>query len=126
MHELGITQNIVAIVSDHAEGRRVKRVVLEIGKLAGVMIDSIRFCFDVVAKDTACEGATLEIDLVEARARCRSCGEIFIQDTPFSACKCGSRSSERLTGEELRIKEYEVEMASNLASEAPMSQAEQK
>lgn len=126
MHELGITQNIVSIVNEHARGRRVKRVVVEIGALAGIMPDAIEFCFDVVAKGTALEGALLEIDLVEARARCRSCGVTFLQHTPFSGCPCGSRSSERLTGEELRIKEYELDLTSELASHAAMPEAGRK
>jgi hydrogenase nickel incorporation protein HypA/HybF len=108
MHELGITQNIVGIVSEHARGRPVKRVVLEVGALAGVMVDAIEFCFDVVAKGTALEGATLDIHRIEARAACRSCGAEFVQDTLFSACGCGSRNFERLSGEELNVKEYEL------------------
>jgi Zn finger protein HypA/HybF involved in hydrogenase expression len=43
MHELGITRNIVAIVADAANGRRVRCVTLEIGKLSGVMKDAIAF-----------------------------------------------------------------------------------
>ena len=46
MHELSITQNLVAIVEEHAQGQRVKRVTLEIGKLSGVMADAIHFCFE--------------------------------------------------------------------------------
>jgi hypothetical protein len=61
MHELGLTRNIVAICSEHAEGKRVTRVRLEIGSLSAVMPDAIRFCFDVVAEGTPCEGALLEI-----------------------------------------------------------------
>jgi hydrogenase nickel incorporation protein HypA/HybF len=116
MHELGITRNIVSIVAEHAKGRPVKRVVLEIGALAGVMTDAIEFCFDVVAKDTALEGANLEIRKIEARARCRSCQAEFAQETLFSPCGCGSRNVERLTGEELNVKEYELDLASEAAS----------
>jgi hydrogenase nickel incorporation protein HypA/HybF len=61
MHELGITRNIVAIVADAAHGRRVVRITLEVGALAGVMTEAIAFCFDVVAKGTAVEGAVLDI-----------------------------------------------------------------
>lgn len=111
MHELGITQNIVGIVSEHARGRPVKRVVLEVGALAGVMTDAIAFCFDVVAKGTALEGARLDIRRIEARAACRSCDAEFVQDTLFSACGCGSRNFERLSGEELNVKEYELDQA---------------
>lgn len=109
MHELGITQNIVGIISEHARGRRVKRVVLEVGTLAGVMTEAIAFCFDVVAKGTPLEGARLDIRRIEARAACRSCGSEFVQSTLFSACSCGARDVERLSGVELNIKEYELD-----------------
>ena len=61
MHELGITRNLVAIVSDAAQGRRVHKVWLEIGARSALLPDAVRFCFDVVSKGTALEGATLEI-----------------------------------------------------------------
>ncbi len=116
MHELGITQNIVSIVAGHADGRPVRRVVLEVGALAGVMTDAIAFCFDVVASGTALEGAALEIRKVEARARCRACGAEFMQETLFSPCPCGSRQFERLAGEELNIKEFEYDPTPRAAS----------
>jgi len=61
VHELGITRNIVAIVGDAALGRRVVRITLEIGARAGVQPAAIAFCFDVVARGTAVEGAVLDI-----------------------------------------------------------------
>jgi hydrogenase nickel incorporation protein HypA/HybF len=111
MHELGITQNIVAIVAEHAKGRSVIRVVLEVGALAGVMSDAVQFCFDVVAEGTPLQGAVLEIRRIEARGRCRACGAEVLQETLFTPCGCGSHDVERLTGEELRIKEYELAAA---------------
>ena len=62
MHELGITRNVVAICAERANGAQVLRVKLEIGKRAGVLADSVRFCFDICAKGTPVEGAALEID----------------------------------------------------------------
>ena len=61
MHELGITRNLVAIVSEAAQGRRVRKVWLEIGARSALMPDAVRFCFDVVSQGTALEGAALEI-----------------------------------------------------------------
>lgn len=111
MHELSITQGIVSAVSEHASGRPVKRVVLEVGRLAGVMTDAIEFCFDIVALGTPLEGATLDIRLIEARARCRACGTEFVLDTLIRPCRCGSHDVERLSGEELNIKQYELDPA---------------
>lgn len=111
MHELGITRNVVAIASEAARGRRVLRVTLEVGKLAGVMTEAIRFCFDTVAQGTALDGAELEIREIDGRARCLSCGAVFATPTLYTPCGCGSRASERLAGEELNIKSIELEEA---------------
>lgn len=111
MHELGITRNVVAIVSEAAKGRRVSRVTLEVGQLAGVMSDAIAFCFDAVAKGTPIEGAVLEIREIEGRARCQSCGAEFSTPALYTACPCGSRNMVRLSGEELSIKSMQLEEA---------------
>lgn len=111
MHELGISRNIISIVADASRGRRVKRVTLDVGKLAGVMPDALMFCFDVVSKGTALEGARLEINEIAGRCRCVDCGGEFPVETLVQACACGSRRVERLAGEELKIKEMELEEA---------------
>ena len=111
MHELSLTRNIVAIVGDAANGRRVRRVTLEVGKLSGVMADAIAFCFEVVAQGTSLEGASLEIVEIEGRARCSDCGTEFATPTLYAACTCGSHRLLRLQGEELKIKTMELEEA---------------
>ncbi|PNG27781.1 hydrogenase maturation nickel metallochaperone HypA [Methylocella silvestris] len=111
MHELGITRNIVSIVEEAAKGRRVTRVTLDVGRLSGVTPEAILFCFDIVARGTLLDGAKLDINSIEGRGRCRSCGEAFETRTLFEACGCGSRSIERLAGEELKIRNMEIEEA---------------
>ncbi|MEM9387289.1 MAG: hydrogenase maturation nickel metallochaperone HypA [Pseudomonadota bacterium] len=108
MHELGITRNIVAIVSDHAGASQVSRVALQIGALSAVMPDAIRFCFDICAKNTVVEGAQLEIEEVPGRGRCQRCGREFALDKPFGQCICGSRQIACIAGEEMKIKEMET------------------
>lgn len=111
MHELGITRNIVSIVEEAAKGRRVRRVTLDVGRLAGVMPDALAFCFDVVSKGTALEGALLDIRQIAGRCRCLDCGVEFETLTLYQPCACGSRRLERLAGEELKIREMELEEA---------------
>jgi hydrogenase nickel incorporation protein HypA/HybF len=111
MHELGITRNIIGIVSQAAEGRPVRRVTLEIGKLSGVTPGAIAFCFDVAAKGTPLEGATLDIREIDGLGECAVCGSEFAMPTLYTPCPCGSRSSIRLRGEELRVKTMELEIA---------------
>jgi hydrogenase nickel incorporation protein HypA/HybF len=111
MHELGITRNIVAIASDAANGRRVLRVTLEVGRLSGVMTDAIAFCFPVVAEGTVLQGAELDILAIGGRARCSACGSEFEISSLYAPCPCGSRQVERLQGDELLIKSIELEEA---------------
>ncbi|MDZ8026549.1 MAG: hydrogenase maturation nickel metallochaperone HypA [Nostoc sp. DedQUE11] len=109
MHELGITQNIVAIVAEHAKGAKVQRVSLEIGKLSAIMPDAIRFCFDICTQGTVLQGATLEILEIPGLARCQQCGAEIHLDKPFGICNCGSVELHLISGEELKIKEIEIE-----------------
>lgn len=109
MHELGITQNIVAIVSEHAKAKKVLRVVLEIGKLSAILPDAVQFCFDICTQGTVLEGSILEIIEIPGLARCRQCGSEIALDKPFGICNCGSVHLNLITGEELKIKEIEIE-----------------
>jgi hydrogenase nickel incorporation protein HypA/HybF len=107
MHELGIAQEVVALVADHAQ-KKVTRVVLEIGKLSAILPDAILFCFDLCSEGTVVAGAALEIVEIPGLARCRACGSEVALEKPFGRCECGGSDLEWLVGEELRIKEYEV------------------
>jgi hydrogenase nickel incorporation protein HypA/HybF len=108
MHELGITQNIVAIAVEHAKGAKVQRVSLEIGKLSAVMPDALRFCFDICCQGTVLEGANLEIIEISGLALCRQCGAAVPLEQPFGVCSCGSTALDLICGEELKIKEMEI------------------
>lgn len=108
MHELGITQQIVEIACRRAGGAKVKRIVVEIGKLCAVLPDAVRFCFELCTEGTPAEGASLEIVEIPGRARCRECGGEVLLDRTFGRCACGCSNLEWLSGEELKIKEMEV------------------
>ena len=108
MHELGITRNVVAICTEHANGAAVRRVTLQIGQLSAVMPDAVRFCFDLCAKGTPLEGATLEIVEVPGRAVCRACGAETALAQPYGRCACGSADLRLVAGEELNVKDMEV------------------
>jgi hydrogenase nickel incorporation protein HypA/HybF len=109
MHELSITCSIVEAVTAAADGRKVSRVIIEIGKLSGVMPDAIAFCFPEVARGTELDAARLDIRRIDGSARCERCGMEFATPDLLTACPCGSLQFKRLTGEELNIKSVELE-----------------
>ena len=108
MHELSITQEVVALATESARGRKIIRVVLEIGKLSGVLPDAVRFCFDLCTEGTDAAGAVLEIIETPGRGRCRACGAEVPLERPFGRCECGNTDLEWLAGDELRVKEVEL------------------
>jgi hydrogenase nickel incorporation protein HypA/HybF len=109
VHELALAQAIVDTASEIAGDGRVVRIVLEIGALALVVPDALRFGFDLVAADTPVAGAELAIVETPGRARCRDCdGEVALA-RPFGRCGCGSSDLAWISGEELRIKTVEVQ-----------------
>ena len=112
MHELSITCSIVELVAEAAKGRKVHRVTVEIGELAGVMTESVAFWFPEVARGTDLENATLEVREIAALARCDACGAEFATPSMLTSCPCGSFHFKRLKGDELNVKSIELEEVS--------------
>jgi hydrogenase nickel incorporation protein HypA/HybF len=108
VHELSIAESIVSGVCERIGEARATRVIVEIGKLSGVAADSVRFFFEVCAKDTALDGAALEIVETSGLARCSRCGnEMAVTDLAL-ACPCGSFDVELIRGGELVVKAVEL------------------
>ncbi len=110
MHEMAITQSVVQSVAERCEGHQVDQVTLLIGRLSGVVGDSVRFCFDLCTMGTELEGATLEIVDVPGRARCRDCEELVELPDFIALCPCGSADLEIVAGQELLIQKVEVKV----------------
>ena len=82
---------IVDTVVRHAEGRRVTSVQVRLGRLRQVVPSSLAFYFELVSRDTVCEGARLDQEVVPAALRCADCAHEWQIDVPFFRCpRCGS------------------------------------
>ena len=109
LHELPITQQIIKIVSEKANGVKVKSVTLVVGDNCGFISSSIQMYFDEISKDTACDGASLLIERVKNKLICEGCGKYF-ERRPYSfECPdCGKMGMPTEIGKEFYIKEIEV------------------
>lgn len=110
MHEMSITQGIIDLCLEHAGGRRVRLLDVEIGELGSVVPEAIEFCFDACSRDTLLEGARLNIIRIPGMGLCQECR----QETPlaelYGSCQhCGSNRVTIVTGEEMRVREIEVD-----------------
>ncbi len=109
MHEFSIASAVVGTAVKHAGGRRVTVVTVRCGRLRQVVPDALDFAFGLVARETACEGARLELEDVPARLRCGACDRAWEIEVPAFRCPtCATAEVEVLSGEELEVESIEV------------------
>ena len=113
MHEMALAESVLQIVEDAArrEGlRRGRAVWLEIGQLASVEPEAMRFCFDAVTRDSVAAGARLEISATAGAAWCAECVAPVALAALGDACpRCGGYRLRVTGGTEMRVTEMEVE-----------------
>jgi hydrogenase nickel incorporation protein HypA/HybF len=113
MHELSIAQGILDIIRENipqGDGAKVKVVRLRIGAMAGVVPDSLDFCFSAITQGTPMERAALEIEHIPLTAHCLGCGkDSEIEPTLFACPLCGGLDLTVLTGRELQVREIEID-----------------
>jgi hydrogenase nickel incorporation protein HypA/HybF len=113
MHEMSLADGVRQVIEDSAKTNgftQVKTVWLEIGALAGVEVEAMRFCFDAVLKDTLADGARLEIIETPGQGWCLACGKTVAIEQRYDACPlCDGYQVQATGGLELKVKELEVE-----------------
>lgn len=112
MHEMSLAESVVQIAEDTARSHgagRISLVLLEIGRLAGVELDALRFCFDAASRSSLAEGAELVIEQPDGRAWCMPCGETVVLSSLADPCpRCGSYQLQVTGGTELKVREVQV------------------
>jgi hydrogenase nickel incorporation protein HypA/HybF len=110
MHELSLSNAIVNTAVEHAGGRQVTAVYLRIGRMRQVIPSTLEFYFAFVARGTICEGATLSLEVIDARLRCRPCALEWDIEVPAFRCPtCAGAEIEIVNGNEFQVESIEVE-----------------
>jgi hydrogenase nickel incorporation protein HypA/HybF len=112
MHELSIAQNILEIVREHVPEARcseVQAVTIRLGELAGVVAESLEFCFSAIVSDTPLSHAVLRIDRIPIRMRCSACEKTSTLEGPAFVCpQCAGQNIQLISGTELQVIEIEL------------------
>ncbi len=112
VHELSIASAIVDTAARHADGCRVTAITR--ARRAGCARSCrtrCEFYFGIVARETLCEGARLELEIVPARAalqRLRARVGDRVAAVPVPAVR-GRQTSRAVRGEELEVESIEIE-----------------
>lgn len=110
MHELSIAMAVVGQVQEAAAEHghdAASSVSMLVGELAGVVPDSLRFCFELATAGTLLEGAELRIEQPPGRARCGTCDTEWATGVPpdLWCPACHASAADLVSGRELRIAE---------------------
>ncbi|MFN2111068.1 MAG: hydrogenase maturation nickel metallochaperone HypA [Anaerolineae bacterium] len=110
MHEMPVTQAFLDMALEHADGRRVTDIYLQVGRMSAIVPDTVEVFFEYLSKDTLAEGARLHFEILPVAMTCQDCGRqldlsewsddaphIIMQKAFVRGCECGSKNL-RVTG----------------------------
>lgn len=113
MHELSLTQSLVAIAEDNARragAKVIRSITLEVGELSGAIPEALEFAFDACSQGTLAEGATLIIRRKPGHGKCTACHHEGDCHELVAVCpQCGALAFAIDGGTELRVLELEID-----------------
>jgi len=115
MHELSLVESLLEIIRQYEEKEkftRVHSIRLSFGRFSCIEPMALRFAYEVQAKGTSMEGASLEFDVLPAVIHCFTCGrDVEIEGAYAALCpECGGAEVVLQGGtEELRLLELDVD-----------------
>ncbi|RBQ24530.1 putative hydrogenase nickel incorporation protein HypA [Candidatus Methanobinarius endosymbioticus] len=120
MHELSMTAGILKAVISNAEendATEVTEVIVEIGKLALLNPEQVKFMLDVLSEDTIAKDAKFVMEEIPIEIKCKECGYIGEADNddldhyaPMVECpKCENKLIEITNGKDCIVKNIIIE-----------------
>ncbi len=121
MHELSMASNLVDIAVQEAKKRNATSVIevnLVVGKFSMLGLEQLRYCYNLLIKDTPLENSKLEVEYEDGKIHCDKCkyeGPIQMQEEPeyhiifpsLVCPKCGN-AGEIISGRDCYIKSMRV------------------
>ena len=108
-----IANQIIKLATRHAReasAGSVSQVELDIGRLSGIELESLRFALSVATRETMLEGAEFRINTIDPVFECQSCQMPYTPETSLGVCpNCGENRSVLIKGDELQIKSLLIE-----------------
>lgn len=121
MHEISIASSIIDNVIELAKqnnAKKVKEIFIDVGKLAMIDKEQLKFGVEILANDTLCKGMNVEIKFLPVKIKCKN-NHIttidedveFLNIPKYLKCnKCGDNEGiEILQGKEILIRKVVFE-----------------
>jgi hydrogenase nickel incorporation protein HypA/HybF len=121
MHELSMASNLIDIAVQEAKKRNATSVLevnLVVGKFSMLGLEQLRFCYNLLIKNTLLENSKLEVKYEDGKIYCDKCryeGPIQLKEEPeyhiifptLVCPKCGN-PAEIISGRDCYIKSIRV------------------
>jgi hydrogenase nickel incorporation protein HypA/HybF len=104
MHEMAVTQAMLNMALEYADGQRITGIYLRVGSLSAIVPESVQMFFDYLSRDTLAEGAALHFEVVPIEMVCLDCGRqadldewagepprAIVVQAQSGGCECGSK-----------------------------------
>ena len=115
MHEMSLVQGLLNQLQSIARengATKVIRLTMSVGPLSGVVIDSFKFGFDILSKESdLVRDARLEIEIPAVTYRCSSCGDTLETsgERPGECRACGEMLLIPEGGDDLILQQVAME-----------------
>jgi len=113
MHEISIVEALLTTVRSELRSHRgacVCTVRIRVGALRLVQPAALQFCYETAIRDTPLANSRLEIQQVDAAARCDVCSlEFPVEESWFECPRCHSINARLLRGDELQLTGLEID-----------------
>ena len=120
MHEFSMAQGILNAVLETAEendANKVTDIVIQIGKLAMLNPEQVKFMLSVLVEDTIVQDANIILEDIDVEIKCYNCeyegvGNVDDSDhyAPMILCpKCESHRVNVINGKDVTVKSISIE-----------------
>jgi len=111
VHELAICQSIISQVETLAQqhqAKKVEKIILKIGLLAGVESELLKQAFPLAAAGSCVENADLIIESIPVRVKCTQCNvESEVAPNHLLCQHCGDWRTKVISGDEMLLARLE-------------------
>lgn len=108
MHEYSVAANIVDMVLEKSQGRRVEKVNLSVGALSGIFTESLTMYLILILEEKGHLGVKIAAQTASAAFKC-ACGEEYTAKKMTDACpSCGGYNRLIIWGKDCVVESIEV------------------
>lgn len=127
MHEFSVVRGLLKQMEQLAqqhEAAQITSVALSVGEFSGVDADLLQLAFEQLAPDSTARRATLSIQRVPLRARCRRCElEFDVQNFRFVCPECRDVDVTIVAGDGLVLESITCEADTSFGPRAEQSES---